>query len=578
MTRVSRFKPRLVLATAGLAAASLALSACAQTADDKDPASGQSGTSSSALRIGTTDKITSLDPAGSYDNGSFAVQIQVFPMLMGSPYGSPDVEPDLAESADFSAPKEYTVKLRDGVKWSDGTPITSEDVKFSFDRDVEINDENGPSSLLANLESVDAPDDQTVVFNLKQENDQTFPQVLSSPAGVIVPAEVFDADKLTDATAIVEGGKFGGQYQLTDFDLNKTVGYAKNPEYQGLHPAAAVDEVVTTYYADANNLKLEVQQGNIDVAFRSLSATDIEDLEKQDDKVKVWQGPGGEIRFLTFNFATQPYGSETEEADEAKALAVRQAVADVIDRDELSEQVYKGTFTPLYSHVPDGMTGATTALKEVYGDGNGGPDVEKAKAALEAAGVETPVKLAMQYNPDHYGPSSDQEYALIKDQLESSGLFTVDLKGTEWTQYSDDRVADVYPTYQLGWFPDYSDADNYLTPFFLRDADGNNGFLLNHYGNDKVDELITAQLAEPDVAARTAKIEEIQHILAEDLPTLPYLQGSQIAVTGLNVSDLVLDSSFKFYYGSIVLGDNPETGAPESGTAAEDAAVDGEQS
>ena len=57
---------------------------------------------------------------------------------------------------------------------------------------------------------------------------------------------------------------------------------------------------------------------------------------------------------------------------------------------------------------------------------------------------------------------------MIKDQLEASGLFTVDLQSTEWVQYSKDRVADVYPAYQLGWFPDYSDADNYLTPFFLR--------------------------------------------------------------------------------------------------------------
>ncbi len=77
--------------------------------------------------------------------------------------------------------------------------------------------------------------------------------------------------------------------------------------------------------------------------------------------------------------------------------------------------------------------------------------MDKAKAALEAAGVTTPVALSLQYSNDHYGPSSADEYAMIKDQLEDSGLFAVDLQTTEWVQYSKDRSSDVYPpAYQLG--------------------------------------------------------------------------------------------------------------------------------
>ena len=109
------------------------------------------------------------------------------------------------------------------------------------------------------------------------------------------------------------------------------------------------------------NLKLDVQEGNIDVAHRTLSATDIEDL-RGNDKVKVVDGPGGEIRYLVFNFNTMPFGATTAEADPAKALAVRQAIADLIDRDAISEDVYKGTFTPLYSYVPEGLTGANESL------------------------------------------------------------------------------------------------------------------------------------------------------------------------------------------------------------------------
>jgi len=139
-----------------------------------------------ALTIGTSDKITTLDPAGAYDNGSFTVMNQVYPFLMNTPPGSPDVEPDIAESADFTAPTDFTVKLKPGLKFANGHDLTSSDVKFSFDRIIKINDANGPASLLANLASTDAPDDTTVVFHLKVGNDQTFAQILSTNAGPIV--------------------------------------------------------------------------------------------------------------------------------------------------------------------------------------------------------------------------------------------------------------------------------------------------------------------------------------------------------------------------------------------------------
>lgn len=542
---------RVIAATAGLAAAALVLTACSSGNDDGGDGGSTSGTSGGgSLTIGTTDKVTTLDPAGSYDNGSFAVQNQVFPFLLNTPYGSPDVEPDIAESAEFTAPTEYTVKLKPGLKFANGHDLTASDVKFTFDRQVKIADENGPSSLLYNLDSTEVVDDATVVFHLKSPDDQIFPQILSSPVGPIVDEEVFSADALTPDDDIVAGNAFAGQYTITDYDFNNLISYKANPDYQGLLGAAKTDVVNAKYYADSSNLKLDVQEGNIDVAFRSLSATDIADL-KTDDKVKVVDGPGGEIRYIVFNFDTMPFGATTPEADPAKALAVRSAVADLVDRDALSEQVYKGTYTPLYSYVPAGLTGANEALKGLYGDGSGGPDADKAKAALEDAGVETPVTLNLQYSSEHYGPSSADEYAQIKDQLEKDGLFTVNLQTTEWVQYSKDRTADVYPEYQLGWFPDYSDADNYLTPFFLT-----KNFLSNHYDNQAVNDMVLKQATTPDPDARTKLIGDIQDAVAKDLSTVPLLQGAQVAVVGQDVSGTedTLDASFKFRYAALAKG------------------------
>ena len=548
MTSVTRRRgSRLLSTAAGLTAVALVLTACSGGGDDETQDDGDTSTAGGSLTVGTTDKITTIDPAGSYDNGSFAVMNQVFPFLLNTPPGSPDVEPDIAESAEFTAPTEYTVTLKEGLTFANGNELTASDVAFTFDRQLAINDPNGPASLLYNLDRTEAVDDTTVVFHLKSPDDQVFPQILSSPAGPIVDEDVFAADALTPDQEIVDGNAFAGPYVITGYDLNNLVSYEANPEYQGLLGEPKTAEVNVKYSAEASNLKLDIQEGNIDVAFRSLSATDIEDLRGVDD-VKVVDGPGGEIRYIVFNFDTQPYGAATSEGDEGKALAVRQAVADLIDREEIAEQVYKGTFTPLYSYVPAGLTGATEVLQELYGDGDGGPDVDKATSRLEEAGVTTPVALSLQYSNDHYGPSSGDEYALIKDQLESSGLFTVDLQTTEWVQYSKDRTADVYPAYQLGWFPDYSDADNYLTPFFLTE-----NFLGNHYENSEVNDMILAQASTPDEGERTALIEDIQEAVATDLSTVPYLQGAQVAVVGSGVSGAedTLDASFKFRYGAL---------------------------
>jgi peptide/nickel transport system substrate-binding protein len=544
MTSASTNRNRALIAVAGASVAALALAGCTAGGGGSSEAAG--GT----LTIGTTEQVTALDPAGSYDNGSFAVMNQVYPFLLNTPYGSPDVEPDIAESAEFTSPTEYTVTLKPDLKFANGNDLTASDVKFTFDRQLAIADENGPSSLLYNLDSVEAVDDTTVVFTLKSENDQIFPQILSSPVGPIVDEDVFSADSLTSDDDIVAGNAFAGQYVIDSYDFNNLISYKVNPDYQGILGEAKTDTVNVKYYTDASNLKLDVQEGNIDVAHRTLSATDIEDL-RGNDNVKVVDGPGGEIRYLVFNFNTMPFGATTPEADPAKALAVRQAIANLIDRDAISEDVYKGTFTPLYSYVPEGLTGANEALKELYGDGNGAPDADKAAQVLEAAGITTPLDISIQYVAERYGPSSSDEYAIIKDNLESSGLFTVNLQSTEWVQYSKDRVADLYPAYQLGWFPDYSDADNYLTPFFLTE-----NFLANHYDNPEVNDLILEQAVTADPAAREALIGEIQDKVAADLSTIPYMQGAQVAVVGSDVegAEDTLDASFKFRYGALSKG------------------------
>ncbi len=314
---------RLGLAIGAFGASALLLAGCAGgggTDNDGGDASGE------PLIVGTTDKVTFLDPAGSYDNGSLTVQTQVFPYLVNTDFNSTEVVPDLAETAEFTSPTEYTVTLPEGLKWANGNDLTSSDVKFSFDRNIAIADPNGASSLLYNLDSVDTPDEQTVVFNLKVENDQIFPYILTSFPGAIVDEETFSADAVTPDADIVAANAFGGPYAISEYDFNTTVEFTPNPEYKGLLEAPANSGVILSYFADPTNLKLAIQEGDIDVAYRTMSATDVEDL-RGDDSLTVTDGPGGSIRYIVFNFDTQPYGAKTPEADPTKAQAVRQAVA-----------------------------------------------------------------------------------------------------------------------------------------------------------------------------------------------------------------------------------------------------------
>lgn len=538
MTSASTIRRRSLAVLSGVAVAALALSGCAAGTN-----SGNAG-SSGTITVGTTDKVTSLDPAGAYDNGSYFVMTNVYPFLMSAKPGTSDVVPSIAESATFTSPTDYTVKLKKNLKWANGHDLTSSDVKFSFDRMVKLADPNGPSSLLYNLDNTEIIDPLTVVFHLKAANDQIWPQILSSNAGPIVDEQVFSPDAVTPDKEIVDGNAFAGPYTITSYKFNELVQFKAYDGYQGLLGKPKTATINLKYYTDQSNMKLDIQEGNIDVATRSLSATDVDSLSSNKN-VTVHRGPGGEIRYIVFNFNTMPFGATTPEADPVKALAVRQAMADLVDRNALANQVYKGTYLPLYSYVPAGLTGATEVLKGLYGDGKGGPDADKAKSTLEAAGVTVPVTLNLQYNPDHYGLSSGDEYAVIKSQLEATGLFTVNLQSTEWVQYQKERAADKYPLFQLGWFPDYSDADNYISPFFQKD-----NFLQNHYDNAAVQDLIRKQAVETDQSKRAKEIEDVQAGVAADLSTLPLLQGAQVVVAGKNIKgvDDTLDASFTFRF------------------------------
>src|SRR5882762_5755785 len=370
-------RSRHVLAVCA-AAAVLAGSLAACGAGKKDSGSSSSGSGGSSggkpITIGTTDKVVALDPAGSYDNGSLMLETQVYQYLMAIPPGGKTPQPDAAESCSFTQPTEYTCKMKPGLKFSNGDPLTAKDVAFSFTRIVKINDPNGPASLLANMVSATASDDSTVVFKLRNGDDQTWAQILGTSAGPIVDSKVFPADKLLADDKVIGSG----QYKLGSYSKNTLVQLQANPNYAGAFKAKTAD-VTLKYYTQASNLKLDIQSGAIDVAWRSLTSTDVDSLRKVSG-VKVDTGPGGEMRYMVFNFKTMPGSTD------AQKLAVRRAMAYSVDRQSISDKVYKGTYKPAYSMIPDGLPGHVDAFKDEFG---ASPDKAKATSELQQAGIKT---------------------------------------------------------------------------------------------------------------------------------------------------------------------------------------------
>ena len=183
-----------IMAAAVSIAALASLAACGGVKD-----SGSASGDADVITVGTTDKVTSVDPAGSYDNGSYAVQINVFPFLYAQDYNTSELSPDIAaDDGTWSDDgTEFTVKIKSGLKFANGHDLTSSDVKFSSTKVTTINDENGPSSLRT-TSNPSRDDDTTVVFHSKVKNDVTSSRCFPDLAGPIVDEEA-SADKPTDA-------------------------------------------------------------------------------------------------------------------------------------------------------------------------------------------------------------------------------------------------------------------------------------------------------------------------------------------------------------------------------------------
>jgi peptide/nickel transport system substrate-binding protein len=472
--------------------------------------------------IGTTDTISSLDPADAYAVHDWELIKNVGEGLLKWKPGTAELEPGLA--TDFPEISDdgltYTFTLRDGIAFSDGTALTAPMYAEQVSRLLTIGSgETCPNNVAGALaapylESIEAPDDQTVVFNLLSPVAY-FPQLMASAAYIPGHPETFP---LEECVLFPEGPIHGvGPWYITEYTQSEQVVLEPNPNYNGaLTPQT--DQIIVRYFSDPQTMALAVQNGEIDVAWRILGpelSAQMEDVEG----LTVGTVDGGSIRYLIINHTMEPFDDPN----------VRKAVASIIDRDEISDVVYGGQVDPLYSQVPPGFLGASDAFDGLYAS----PDVDAALEFLAASGYDesNPLAMSLWYPPEHYGANTAEWMGVIEQQLEATGAIDVTLEAQEWSTYVTALTGGAeYPAGVLGWFFDYPDPSNYLEPFVYNGGNGTNVAITTEgspFGepiDEQSEELLTLLqqgASEVDQDARASLYEQAQDVYADLVVTLP---------------------------------------------------------
>ncbi|WP_329016381.1 ABC transporter substrate-binding protein [Streptomyces sp. NBC_00690] len=477
-----------------------------------------------SIVVGTTDELIAdkdapapLDPAHAYDTGSWNVLRQTLQTLMHAPRGGGQPVPDAAKTCAFTdkASESYRCELRTDLSFTDGSPITAEDVKFSIERVLKINDDNGAAALLANIETIDVKGDHEVVFHLATP-DATFPYKLSTPIAGIVSKKKYEGDKLRAGFGVDGSGPYTMTTQVKDDAVTK-VTFKKNGSYKGdvkLHNS----KVELRVYEDPEAMAKALDKGEIDIATRELGPEQVAQMkEKPKENITLTELQGLSIFYLAFN----------TDHPAVKDKAVRQAMAALVDRGQIAGQVYSATAEPLYSLIPASVSAHKNAFYNRYGE----PSRAQAKQILRKAGIKTPVKLSLHYSEDRYSGATAKEFGLLKTQLNASKLFDVTVEGSDWATFRTAHKRGDYPVFGLGWVPDYPDPENYIAPFLEKD-----NFLNSPYVSTEARKLIPQSRRQADRTAAEPAFARLQEIVANDVPVLPLRQDKQYVAARAGVT------------------------------------------
>lgn len=481
-----------------------------------------SGATGGTIRVAAGKPAGPLDPVAMADLGAYGVVAQCFEYLAA--YGETDIAPGLATEWTANADStEWTFKLREGVKWQNGSDFTADDVVATMERIATGGDGLGGSIVSGD---VTAADPLTVVFKLASPN-ASLPYLVSiyNPQSVITPA---DYELGTTLDARPDGT---GAWKLSSYDPTTGATYVRNEAWWG--GTTPLDGADWQFFADASSMVTAMQGGSVDA-------------------IVQFSVVGGDALFNDPNFNVIAIRAATHREiwmnctdGQFTDKRIRQALAYCIDRDALVDTLFSGkadvgndhVIAPFYPFFSPDVPQRTR-------------DVEKSKALLAEAGFPDGIKATLNAIDLQEIP---QLAELVQIQAADGGFdLTLNIEspdtfyGTQWCQ--------TYPcagSAELG-IVDYGHRpvpDVYLLKAFRTGGDWNS----SQYKSEELDAAIVEYQSNAELDARTAACKKIETIMNEDVPAVipyfyNYIGGHSKSFTGVRLSALgqmLLDQAAK---------------------------------
>jgi peptide/nickel transport system substrate-binding protein len=516
-TATRRSQLSILLATV-VSAAALLLAGCGsgQGTEESSDATPQAG---GTLRVGMSSAVTTLDPAKGAANAMALTGYAVYDTLMKVDKLGDEPKPQIAKSFepndDFT---EWTMKLPNGLKFSDGTPFDAAAVKFNMDRHIDPEVGSTAASLLSAVKSVEAPDDTTVVFKLKYPFSN-LPYALSydgsGTAGYIASPTAIKqyGDDYTSHAAGV------GPYKLESWAPGKDVVLVRNPNYWDAENKPYLDSILIKTIEDEQARFQALQSGDVDYA-PSIDPTIIVQA-KNNAQLNVVQGVGSDQDSIVLNMRQPPFDD----------LRVRQALSVALDRDAIVELTKEGLAKPAVNLFPEG---------NAFANGNAVPtyDLEEAKRLIAEYEADTGKEVSFTYMCRPTVNTTD----VVERQLTATGM-KVKVDVQETTTAVANFIAGKYQA--ACW-----SMAGFLTPdllpyrFFHSDGDLNS----TGFADPEFDKLLDDARATADVEEQKALWGQADKILTEQLPWVWTTSQPIGFLTRKNVHSIDLDEPSRLRY------------------------------
>ena len=454
---------------------------------------------------------------------------------------------EVAESIEANADAtQYTIKLKKGWKFTDGTPVTAESFTKAWSYTANAKNAQKCASFFSTIKGYDKLQDAD---NLKGDeqlegltvvNDNEFTVDLNQSVSVFAIKVGYSGfaplpeSFYKDPKAFGERPVGNGPYKFQSWDHDNEIVLVKNPDYKG-NRTPKNDGVTFKVYTKDEAAYADIQSGSLDV-MESVPASATKTFET-DSTVQAYNKAGSVIQQFTI-----PSGLKHFEAGTEEGTLRRQAISMAINRNNICEKVLNGTGTPASDFTSPLTPGYSDSLK---GSDNLKYNASKAKELWEKANAISPWtsddKLTFAYNADG---GHETIYTAVVNSINNT-LGSEVAATNPYPTFNDYRTAvsdrKVQGAFRSGWQPDYPSAENYLVQNFSSSAADGNGSNDGDYKNSKFDDLCNQAAAAQTTDEANKLYQQAQEVLLNDLPAVPLYYANAYGVASTNVSNFEMN-------------------------------------